>query len=430
MSLYFARALSRACIATACLGLANAWAAPPGARAVPDTAGAESASPALADSTLGACTLRVRHEFGEYPGDTLRPLDGLVAGADGTLYGTTSQGGDCANGSVYRIDPDGSFVVLHAFAGQADGSYAISRPLLAADGTLYGTTATGGIPGRPGLGTVWRIDTAGRYQVLHAFSGGVGGSNPSGPLLQARDGNLYGVTQGGGAPHRGVLYRIGPVGEFTVLHSFGARSAPGDLQEPMGALVQAADGSLYGGALLGGAHGAGGIYRWNPRDGESVVVSVDPRDGGPAEISSGLIEAADGALYGVSAEGGSHGRGTLFRLTLQGRWQVLHDFGADDDGYAPAGELARGPDGALMGVTTHGGTFDSGTLFRLGPDGSYRRLACDTGRPPQTPNEMRGPLVLREGQWWGVSASGGKRGGGTVYSIDTAPRAAPAESSS
>src|SRR5206468_10277705 len=118
----------------------------------------------------------------------------------------------------------------------------------AADGMLYGTSAAGGTAGlgTTGAGTIYKLDpTNGAVTVLHSFGVGTDGFNPQAALIQARDGKLYGTTTNGGTSNFGTVFKfdLTGVGIETVLYSFGA--VP-DGQNPLGGLVQATNGGLYG----------------------------------------------------------------------------------------------------------------------------------------------------------------------------------------
>jgi uncharacterized repeat protein (TIGR03803 family) len=168
------------------------------------------------------------------------PQQPLVLGSDGSLYGTTEFGGvstnqpvaPCLNGgcgSVFRITPDGALTVLYAFGGNAtDGAYPTSGLIQGKDGTLYGTTGAGGLTSNcsGGCGVAFSITPDGAAAILYLFRGGsMDGADPSGALVQALDGNVYGTTAQGGEFNEGTVFRITPTGVETVLHSFGGGTA-------------------------------------------------------------------------------------------------------------------------------------------------------------------------------------------------------------
>lgn len=184
---------------------------------------------------------------------------GLVQGIDGRFYGTTEIGGLNNHGTVFKITKGGTLTTLHSFDG-ADGSLPIGRLIQATDGDFYGTTSAGGIGNCPNnCGTVFKISPRGALTTLHSFNG-VDGSNPSGALVQATDGNLYGMTQEGGdtACNRGTgcgtVFKITPVGTLTTLHIFGEGAFP------EGGLLQSTNGAFYGATNENGPSGNGTIF--------------------------------------------------------------------------------------------------------------------------------------------------------------------------
>ena len=200
-------------------------------------------------------TLTTLHGFDSHDG--LSPLAGLVQSVDGDLYGTTSSGGANGAGTVFSIAKDGTLTVLHSF-NSADGGIPIAPLIQASDGQFYGTTANLGAHGN---GTVFKITAGGTLTTLHNFDLD-DGANPYSSLLQASDGNLYGATYAGGVsgnchPGCGTIFRITTSGTLTTLHSFSGAEGLG----PSGGVVQATDGNLYGTTFGGGAGGNGTIFQ-------------------------------------------------------------------------------------------------------------------------------------------------------------------------
>jgi len=147
--------------------------------------------------------------------DGAAPLAGLTDGQDGRLYGVASQGGSTGNGTIYAFDPVGGvFSVLHNFDGNK-GSQPSGELLLAQDGKLYGTTSTGGT-GANGNGTVYGTifsiarDGTG-FTSIHSFVGS-DGANPTGRLLQLNATTFVGITEAGGSCSQGTVFQLSLTG--------------------------------------------------------------------------------------------------------------------------------------------------------------------------------------------------------------------------
>jgi uncharacterized repeat protein (TIGR03803 family) len=209
-----------------------------------------------------AGTLNTLHEFAGYPTDGGEPYGQLIQATDGNFYGTTYEGGVtiCPSyspgcGTVFKITPGGTLTTLHTFVGYpaGDGAEPFGGLVQGSNGTFYGTTADGGANQE---GTVFSITSKGTLAILHSFAGG-DGLQPSAGLIQATDGNFYGTTYGGGAFGYGTVFKITPGGTLTTLHSFSDGT---DGEFPSGGLVQATNGILYGTTVLGGTSGGGTIF--------------------------------------------------------------------------------------------------------------------------------------------------------------------------
>ncbi len=293
--------------------------------------------------------------------DGSNPYAGLFQGSDGTLFGTTNEGGASGNGTVFRLAPDGSgFTPLHAFSGGSDGAWPYAGVLQGSDGSLYGTTWSGGASGN---GTVFKF-ALGTLTTLHAFSGS-DGAYPYAGLLQGRDESLYGTTISGGASGNGTVFRLAPIGTLTTL---SAVSGGSDGANPYAGLLRGSGGSLYGTTSGGGASGNGTVYRLAP---DGTLTTLYAFSGGSDGVNpyAGLLRGRGGSLYGTTSGGGS-GYGTVFRLAPDGTLTTLYAFSGGSDGAYPQAGLLRGSDGNLYGTTNGGGVSWNGTVFRLAPDGS------------------------------------------------------------
>jgi|HubBroStandDraft_1064217.scaffolds.fasta_scaffold02256_7 uncharacterized repeat protein (TIGR03803 family) len=299
------------------------------------------------------------------------PQAGLVQGKDGNFYGVATEGGTggeaCADttglsgcGTVFKLTKTGTLTVLHSFCGGSgcgslatDGAEPTGRMVFGANGDLYGTTQTGGIyDGFYNQGTIFRITTSGVYEILHLFSGNFGptpdGANPAAGLTLASNGDFYGTTTAGGASKDGTVFKMTPAGKVTLLHSFTGSS---DGSMPIGALVQASDGNLYGTCYSGGANGTGTAFRITTKGAFTKIYDFAAQ-ASPGNIGylprAGLIQASDGNLYGTAWEGGAFEvTGTIYQLTLAGVGTLEASFDDSTTGFSPLGALVQGSDGRL-----------------------------------------------------------------------------------
>jgi uncharacterized repeat protein (TIGR03803 family) len=243
---------------------------------------------------------------------------GLVQAGDGKLYGTTGNGGTNGWGTVFRITTNGTLTSLYAFTAGADGGHPYAGLVRASDGNLYGTTAFDNT-----LGTVFRITTNGVLTPLHYFDGDINGGYPQGGLVQASDGNLYGTTEVGGVANwyagtGGTVFRMTPDGTLTSLYAFTGGPDGGS---PLANLVQASDGNLYGTTFYGGntnlnnGWGYGTLFSINTNGVfTSLYAFTGAGDGG--NPVGGLVQASDGKLYGTTEYGGTSGYGAIFSLLV------------------------------------------------------------------------------------------------------------------
>jgi uncharacterized repeat protein (TIGR03803 family) len=320
----------------------------------------------------------------------------FIQASDGSLYGMSDIGGAQGTGSVIKVvlgagGAPGTASNVYSFGTGADGAYAAGGLIQASDGNLYGVTA-GGIPksGVSGdrFGTVVEVmpgmgGAPATESVLHFFQGqGFGdGGTPTGSLVQASNGKLYGMTAIGGAGDVGGIFEVVPgVGgagaTVSMVDSFAVGSNLG--YTPTGTLVQARDGNLYGMTTAGGANNFGTVFKFVPGIGSvpatgSLVYSFGAVGSGDAGGPTGsLMQASDGNLYGVTAGGGVNGTGTVFKIVLgvggaSATETVLHSFGVvgSGDGFLPVGPLIQAADGNLYGVTSAGGANSFGSIFRI-----------------------------------------------------------------
>ncbi|HRI15408.1 MAG TPA: hypothetical protein PLX89_20625 [Verrucomicrobiota bacterium] len=343
----------------------------------------------------------------------LVPGSELTLADDGRLYGITTFGGNFDAGTVFRINPPGGFTVLKSFPAPYTGSMPLNGLTASSDGTLYGTTRSGGASNR---GTIFSMGTDGGFRPLYSFTGDdTDGGTRLATLAPANDGNLYGITQSGGINGAGSIYRITPNGVYTRLYSF--RAGTGGWQ-PASGLIQARDNHLYGTTAAGGANGQGTAFRMTLNGALTTIHSFTASvSGGPR---APLIQASDGALYGTSTSGGTRGHGAVYRLTTNGGFTLIHSFTGGTNGHYPEAPLIQASDGRLYGATSFGGLNDAGILFCLTTNGVFTNLHTFSGFDGQRP----GGLVQASdsnlyGTTWGNSPGNGQDRYGSVFQITT-----------
>ena len=201
------------------------------------------------------------------------PSAGLVRDFAGNLYGTTEFANPATGtGNVFKLDPTGKETVLFSFTGGTDGGHPEGGLIRDSAGNLYRTTQDGGdlscfFPGTSGgCGVVFKLDPSGQETVLHSFTGGTEGAKLDAALIRDSAGNLYGTTELGGdlgcasgnGQGCGTVFKLDPTGTLTVLHSF---TGP-DGASPTCALVRNSEGNLYGTAGGGGSFSGGTVFSW------------------------------------------------------------------------------------------------------------------------------------------------------------------------
>ncbi len=248
----------------------------------------------------------VLYSFKNAP-DGQNPEGGLVA-LNGAFYSATQFGGAYGFGTVFKVSASGVEKVIYSFnANQSppDGGNPVGD-LAVVNGTLYGTTLNGGSSNH---GTVFKVSPSGAEHVLHTFKGKPDGSTPYAGLIDV-NGTLYGTTQYGGSGDRGSVFKVSTSGVEHVIYSF--KGSP-DGSTPYARLVLL-NGTLYGSTQYGGASGNGAIFSVSTSGSEHVLYSfTGPPTDGKYPVAG--MTAVSGALYGTTGQGGTNGDGIVFKLT-------------------------------------------------------------------------------------------------------------------
>ena len=306
----------------------------------------------------------------------------LVQDADGNLCGTADYGGDpnFSCGLVFKIDQQGYYSAIHNFNG-ADGCNPTAGLLLGRDGNFYGTAGSGGNGcGGFGCGVVFKMDPQGNVSVLYNFTGGADGLYPSG-VVQDSDLNLYGTASYGGDFNQGVVFKVNQQGHESVLYSFTGGADGG---QPVGGVVLDEARNAYGTGNEGGANNGGVVFKLDPMGQESVLYSFTGGVDGGGQVYSSLIRDDHGNLYGTTFGGGDlntdfcgdYGCGTVFKVTPDGHETVLYAFKATD-GLLPYAGVFRDRNGNLYGTTGFGGA-DLQACGGIGCGVVFKLSACNS----------------------------------------------------
>lgn len=387
----------------------------------------------MSTSIALSAQVTVIQSFAGFDGDNSQAA--LLQTMNGQLYGTTVYGGKINKGTVFEVTTSGVLTTLHSFLGP-DGASPWPALVNGHDGYFYGTTNFGGAGTAcsSGCGTVFRITPTGTLTTLHSFNGG-DGAYPQGGLVQGTDGNFYGATleDAGGSCVLGcgTIFKISPTGAFATLHTFTGGADGGYVYS---ALIQATDGNFYGVTFTGGSADEGTVFQMTPSGTITTIhnfctAGIPCPDGGNAQ--GGLVQASDGNLYGTAPRGGDpscslggfDGCGTIFRISLSGTFTLLHDFHYTD-GAGPGSRMVQATDGFLYGVTGNGGSGSAcsggcGTIYRISPSGPFSLLynfcsasGCTDGATP-----IGGLIQGIDGKFYGTTAIGGANNMGEVYSL-------------
>jgi hypothetical protein len=346
-----------------------------------------------------------------------------------------------------------SYKTIYKFQGAPDGELPYG-PLVEHNGSFYGITIAGGVPGcggsQIGCGSVYQLTPpsseggAWTETTIYAFQGSPDGQNPWGPLSFDSNGNLYGTTSWGGSgieygDGAGIVYRLSPPSTAggawteTILYNFQGGN---DGAFPTTGVVIDSAGNLFGTTDEGGGincnpYDCGTVFELSPPAvsggawTETLLHSFT--DGSDGATPSTLILANSGVLYGAAERGGNSGNGVVFQLTPSGgsyAFNVIYDFGLPTDGGSPYALALH--NGFLYGVNDAGpGVVGSGTVFRLSRAGGvwtnttlYTFPFAD-GANGSSPNSK--PVFDNAGNIYGTTYFGGYGlcdfGCGTVYEL-------------
>jgi uncharacterized repeat protein (TIGR03803 family) len=287
------------------------------------------------------------HDLFQYTALGWENWSGVINGPDGNMYGLCAAGGANGGGTIFKIDASTDIYTDEYDLTTANGSAAYGKLMLANDGKMYGLTQSGGANN---VGVIFSYEPATHtYTKLYVFDNTSGANPYYGGLIQGTDGKLYGMTMNGGTSSFGVIFSFDPTsGVYTLLYSFDGTHG----SHPYGSLLQATDGNLYGMTNSGGAGNAGVIFKLDlTTNTYTDLVDFTGTNGSSPERS--LTQGSNGKLFGTTKSGGASGSGVAFSYDLAtNTYTVLSNFSATTTGSNPSTDLIETSQMSTVGVVS------------------------------------------------------------------------------
>ena len=320
------------------------------------------------------------------------------------FFGLTRLGGANNLGTVFKTDGAGANCTILKDLIPTDGTQPQGALIKATDGKLYGLTSAGGASFS--YGTIFQFDPITNIYSKKVNFNSINGDGPKGSLIQATDGNMYGMTFYGGANDLGVIFQYNPISNALV-KKIDLSTTIGN--SPAGSLIQATDGNMYGMTSVGGANNLGVLFQYNPTT-NTYTKKVDfaGASNGSGPVGS-LIQATDGKLYGMTRVGGANNSGIIFQYDPTTNIFIkkidLTGTSGAAIGHMPTGSLMQANDGKMYGVT---GGYP--ILFQY--DFINNIYTYKVNLPPTPEGYL---LQASNGNLYGTSIYGGTNGKGTIY---------------
>ena len=313
--------------------------------------------------------------------DGAQPRARVIFGPDGALYGTTFSGGGtgCGGqgcGTVFSLRaPVWKESVLYRFTGGTDGGLPLGDLVFDKQGSIYGTTQQGGVPhkcGGLGCGVVFKLSHRSvmwSETPIYQFTGLSDGITPNGGVVFDRSGNLYGTTVSGGSGNFGTVFQLTPSGSgwtHQILYSF-QDLADGKL--PNSGVILDSSGNLYGTTVFGGTGLGGTVFQLSPSGGSWTFKLVYGLVGNAGPFGNLSLDAASN-LYGTTWQDGNYVAGSVLKLMpSHGSWiyQSLHDFTGGNDGEYSLSNVIFDASGNMYGTAAYGGANGDGVIMQITP---------------------------------------------------------------
>jgi len=354
----------------------------------------------------------------EFSNDSLLGVNsriGIMYASNGKLYGMTSKGGVNGEGFLYEFDLNTRTYAKRFDFGGINGAMPNGVLLEASNNKLYGVTGLGGVNNN---GVLFEYDfNTNTYTKKVDFSSLIGCQWPLGSLMEAANGKLYGVSNGGGTLNKGTLF------EYTISNNTLIKKADfnGTFngEGPSDSPIQANNGKLYGVTYRGGMNDEGVLYEYDILNNTLISKFDFSRNSIGQNPKGRLIEVSNGVLYGLISEGGTSRNGILFEYNYLSDLATLkHEFNNTQFGRIPSGSIVKIANNKILSTLKYGGSNNYGELFEYNySSNSFKKLIrfgnyFNTYLP-------KGKLTYADnGKLYGVTFKGGEGDQGCLFEFD------------
>lgn len=328
------------------------------------------------------------------------------------MWGMTSEGGKYGAGAIYKTDSFGNNLTnVHSFEFNKGEEPYYSKICKATNGKFYGLTSDGG---RRGDGVLFEYnDSTNEYKAIYEFTSYISGSLPLGGIIQAANGKLYGMTSEGGVNNKGVLFEYDLISKtYLKLFDFGSINAG----SANGTLLEASNGLLYGITASGGNVGNGILFEFNTVNNVFTVKGNFNRNTTGSYPQGSLIQAVNGKLYGVTSYFNISSRvGALFEYDILQDTIIKKTEFSGLKGSNPLEGPIQASNGKLYGMTNTGGVNNFGVIYEydLVTDTLIVKNHFDSLTSGKHPT---GSLVeVSNGLFYGVARYGGINNDGVLF---------------
>ena len=341
------------------------------------------------------------------------PNTGMNYASNGKFYGVAS-GGTNNKGVLFEYDPITNTQIIKVdFDGVAYGENPNGSPIQAANGKLYGTTKIGGTNN---YGTLYEYDPISGIILKLLDFDLPSGANP-GYLTEASNGKLYGVCNTGGLLGKGLIFEYDLITyTFLSIHDFEGLI---DGEAPSGQLIQAANGLIYGLAKTS-AFGLDGVfYSYNIlTDDYQVRKILDNLETGYGWVEQ-IQEHPNGKIYGTTGEGGTALSGVFFEYNpINNEYKNLHSFNLTNQGTSPQNSLIQADNDLIYGLINSGGNSNQGVLFQLNPNTKQYQKKVDFNGTLNGANPKGDIVQATNGKLYACTSIGGTNNLGVLFEYD------------